>query len=77
MATDGNCHAQCSSCNLRHEYDAYPFNNWYIEKFGKEAWDAMHFRHKKMLKFSDRQLAFIIQVIKDLLEKPEQEEWEL
>lgn len=37
-----NSYCQCSGCNLRHEHDSYPYNNWFITKFGKEKWDELH-----------------------------------
>lgn len=49
---DGNCHTQCAKCNMRHEYDSYPFNNWYITNFGKDAWDELYRRHKKTRKYT-------------------------
>ena len=63
IATDGNAHCQCSSCNLRHEYDSYPFNNWYITKFGKPSWDAMHARHKSVYKMSTAQMSELLDII--------------
>jgi len=63
ISTNGNAHCQCSSCNLRHEYDAYPFNSWYIEKFGKPAWDALHTRHKAIYRLSTAQMAELLDII--------------
>lgn len=41
---DGNCHCQCMGCNLRHEYDSYPFYTWYMNKFSKKKFDKLHER---------------------------------
>jgi len=43
-AYNGNCACQCWPCNFKHEYDPQPFNKWYIDKFGVEAWEALHRR---------------------------------
>lgn len=40
----GNCFPNCAGCNIKHEYDPYPMNNWYIQKFGKDAWDKLYAR---------------------------------
>jgi len=42
---DGNCHAQCHDCNMMHEWDPSPFVNWYQQKFGMAAYDALLRRH--------------------------------
>lgn len=49
---EGNCHTQCRSCNLRHERDFYPYSKWYIEEFGQEKLDELHFRYKNTNKVS-------------------------
>ena len=56
VSENGNCHCQCSSCNLRHEYDHYPFSRFYIEKFGLENYDELHFRHRQARKWKDFEL---------------------
>ena len=66
VTEDGNCHAQCMGCNLRHEHDAYPFNNWYIMKFGKDKWDELHLRYATPKKYKDFELIELIEHIKGL-----------
>ena len=61
---DGNCHCQCSGCNVSHEHDPYPFNSWYIEKFGKNRWDELYREHKSVAKFSTSELEFMYQEVK-------------
>lgn len=39
---DSNAVCQCASCNMRHEFDPYPLNNWYITQYGKEKWDDLY-----------------------------------
>jgi len=67
-APDENCHTQCASCNFRHEMDSYPYNNWYIEKFGKEAWDKLHQRYNTTKKYTIKDLADKIEEFKKELE---------
>lgn len=56
----GNCYPQCWRCNYRHEFDPYPYINWFIEKFGKEKLDRLHARHKAIAKFKDSDLRNLI-----------------
>lgn len=41
---DGNCHTQCSGCNIRHEEDSTIYYQWYIDKFGERAFDKLRER---------------------------------
>lgn len=51
-----NSFCQCSGCNMRHEFDPYPYNNWFIEKFGKDAWDQMHQKWNTVRQWSMQEL---------------------
>jgi rubredoxin len=42
-----NAFCQCAKCNMKHEYNAYPFIAWYINKFSKEKLDEMQARWNK------------------------------
>jgi len=66
VTEDGNCHAQCWPCNFRHERDSYPFNNWYIMKFGKDKWDELHRRYSTPRKYKDFELIDLLEYIKGL-----------
>jgi len=59
-----NSYCQCSGCNLRHEHDSYPYNNWFIEKFGKEKWDEMHRKWNTIRQWSLQELEDKIAEIK-------------
>ncbi len=61
-----NCHRQCLKCNLRHEYDPYPFNNWFILHFGKKAWDDLHAKHIQIKKWKDFELAELYEELKKM-----------
>jgi len=61
-----NCHGQCKGCNLRHEFDPYPFNSFFIRKFGQEAWDELYREHRTVRKFSNSELAEMISRYEEL-----------
>ena len=63
---DGDCHIQCGGCNLKHENDAYPYYNWYINKFGKDKFDKLHIRHMTIKKYSIPDLEDLLERIKQL-----------
>lgn len=52
----GNCAAQCSSCNIKHNHHQWIFYKWYIDRYGKEAFDAMYIRWSKGRKYSRLEL---------------------
>ena len=56
----GNCYPQCWACNYRHEFDAYPYFNWFLEKYGKEKLDRLHRRHKALAKYKSSDLESMI-----------------
>ena len=66
LESDGDCHIQCGGCNLKHEHDAYPYYNWYINKFGKDKFDKLHIRHMKIKKYSMPDLEDLLEKIKQL-----------
>jgi hypothetical protein len=53
---DGNCHTQCLSDNLTHEFDPHPYTRWYISRFGLEAYDELHRRYRAPVKLKDWEL---------------------
>jgi len=59
-----NCHAQCWGCNYSHEYDFYPFQRWFISKFGQEGFDELYSRFKTPRKFSNPELAALLEEMK-------------
>jgi hypothetical protein len=56
IAPNGNCHAQCSGCNQRHNYEPWRYYRWFIGRFGQEVFDAMYTRWTKGHKYSRREL---------------------
>jgi len=68
---ESNVFVQCMGCNLRHEYDSYPYFNWYINKFGKKKFDLLYIKHKSVVKFSNSDLQTMINIYKKKLKKIE------
>jgi hypothetical protein len=52
-----NCHCQCRNCNLSHEYNPHPFTQWFIERFGLQAYkDLNRESNRDDKRFSDLDL---------------------
>ena len=71
ISEDGNCHTQCRGCNLRHEIDFYPYSNWYVEKFGQEKMEKLHFKYREVIKFSTPDLEDLYEELKTHYEEME------
>ena len=69
ITDDGNCHCQCWGCNFKHEFDPYPYTNWYIEKFGKDKWDELHTKFRTLTKYSNTDLEELYETIKKKYEE--------
>ena len=65
ISHDGNCHAQCWSCNYSHGSDQWPYFEWYIDKFGQEKFDELRRRHKTVQKFKNHDLKELLKEIKN------------
>lgn len=55
----GNIFAQCSGHNYRHSIDPLPYFDWYIERFGKKAFDDLALKKKMICKRSVSDLLLI------------------
>ena len=62
-----NVFAQCLSCNLRHEYDPYPLTNYYLLKFGKLAYDKLHFQYVHPVKFKTYQIQELLNELEKII----------
>jgi len=62
-----NAHAQCASCNMRHEYDFFPFQNWFVKKFSQQNYEDLYFQHKQVVKYKDWELLDLIDYYKEKL----------
>lgn len=51
-----NCYQQCMSCNLRHEYDPYPFTSFMLQKIGQNGIDDLHYKFVHPVKFKNFEL---------------------
>jgi len=56
----GNCFCQCSGCNLRHEHQPEHFTNWFIQKFGADAYSDLVARSNKIHKWTEWDLKVLL-----------------
>lgn len=71
ITPDGNCHAQCWPCNYRHEFDPYPYLNWYRQTFGDDKLEELHARFRQTRKYKDFQLQELYEEVKKQLDELE------
>jgi hypothetical protein len=55
-----NAFCQCSSCNLRHEYDPGDLTNYFLRKFGQGEYALLHRIHRTPRKYRDAELQELI-----------------
>jgi len=66
-----NCVASCRGCNMRMEYEAYPFYKWFIDEHGQFALDQLNRKHHTITKFSTADIQDIADKYKKLYEELE------
>lgn len=59
-----NCYGQCLGCNMRHEFDPYPYTRWFIGKFGLEKYDELYKKHRTVKKWKDWELQDLLDGLK-------------
>jgi len=65
VTPDGNCHTQCWKHNYGHVYSTYPYNNWYVKKFGIEKFDALYQRWNTVSKIKTYELQELLDSLND------------
>jgi 5-methylcytosine-specific restriction endonuclease McrA len=68
-----NVWCQCMGCNFRHEYDAYPFYEWYTKNHSKAAFNRLHRKYETPKKYKDHDLEELYKKLvkmRDLYEDP-------
>lgn len=55
-----NAYCQCSSCNLRHEYDPGTLTYYFLQKHGAAGYQALHSDHRIPKKYRDAELQELI-----------------
>jgi len=60
-----NVHVQCAGCNFRHNGDAWPYTNWFIETYGKDKLVELHAKHRTIAKFKDWELQELYNQLKE------------
>lgn len=64
-----NCHCQCSSCNMIHEFNPHIYTKWFIDKYGYEKYNELFERHNLIVKYKAFDLIRIADEYKEKLEK--------
>lgn len=59
-----NCNQQCWPCNSLHRWDTHPYTRWFIGKYGLEAYDELHRKHRQIKQFSNPDLQELIEKYK-------------
>tara|TARA_R110002020_G_scaffold5502_5_gene22839 strand:- start:1055 stop:1507 length:453 start_codon:yes stop_codon:yes gene_type:complete len=59
---EDNCHQQCYPCNFKHNNDPYPYNSWFIEKYGKDKWDSLYIMFRSPKKWYNFEIEELIEV---------------
>lgn len=65
--TELNCHCQCWGCNYRHEFDFYPYQNWFVKKYGQEVYDELYREYRTPRKFRNSDLIELIELYEEKL----------
>jgi hypothetical protein len=68
---EDNCHCQSWANNYRHEFDPYPYTQWWIRKYGQEAYDKLHRKFTSVRIFKTYELLEIIETYKQKLKELE------
>lgn len=59
-----NVNTQCAGCNFRHNGDAYPYIQWFTRRFGEEALEMLHQKHRTITKIKDYELEELLEELK-------------
>ena len=57
---DVNCHAQCSSCNYKHNFEPEHYTNWFIREYGSAMYEDLVDRSRQTKKWTRDELENLI-----------------
>lgn len=60
---DRNVFCQCRGCNLRHEYDPGPLTLVFLERYGKEDYEALHRKYRTPCKYTNKDLEDLVEAL--------------
>jgi 5-methylcytosine-specific restriction endonuclease McrA len=60
-----NCNAQCSGCNLRHEYQPEIYTRWFLNHYGEKEYQSLCNRAETQGKFTIDELETILMCLED------------
>jgi len=70
---EDNACAQCSGCNMRHEFDPMVFPEKYKELYSPEKFDEVYIRSKSQRKIKDDELEEMYKMFKEKYEQKKEE----
>ena len=59
-----NAHAQCRSCNLKHEYNPHIMTIAFVNNYGLKEYEKLNRLHLQVIKFKDTDLEELIEYFK-------------
>ena len=60
-----NAYCQCWPCNFKHEFDPYPYTQYFLDRYGKVEWEELHMKWSSVTKFTSCQIRLIAQGFKE------------
>lgn len=61
-----NAIGSCAKCNLRMEFDPYPYFKWFIDEYGQFTLDELNRKHNKIAKYTNEEIEKIAKTFKDM-----------
>lgn len=61
-----NCNCQCFTCNERHNSDPFPYERWFIMKYGQKKFDELYVKAWQVKQFTEGQLRDIFHKVEQL-----------
>lgn len=56
-----NVWCQCWGCNFKHTFDAWPYFEWFIKKFGQDKFDQLRVKFKSVRQYKTFELVELYQ----------------
>ena len=66
-----NAFCQCRGCNYRHEHDPTPLTLYFINTFGKRAYEQLYRKYRTPIKYSNEDLKIRLNILKGVLKRYE------
>lgn len=66
---EDNCHAQCKSCNYKHEYEFIHMQMSVIAKIGQERYEQLYLKFRTLKKYKQFEMIELYEEIKNKIKK--------